>query len=105
MVSDVRRVSPFREAIPAGVQRKVVVESGTGHEHHEPHRKRAPAQRRSSLSSSIRRSEPWAAENIKKSGFKNVTLLQKSTLNVTRDDLGGRSADVSHCRESQHLAS
>jgi predicted RNA methylase len=93
MVSDVRRVSPFREAIQQACKGKVVVESGTG------------TSIMSLIAAGAGASMVYAIEldpviaavarvNIEKSGFRNIKLLEKSTLDVTRDDLDGRSAEV-----------
>jgi predicted RNA methylase len=93
MVSDTRRVSPFREAIKRVAKGKVVVESGTGTSIMSLIAAGAGAAHvfAIELDSVI---AGIARENIRKSGFRNITLLEKSTLDVTRDDLGGRSADV-----------
>jgi predicted RNA methylase len=93
MVSDVRRVSPFREAIQQACKGKVVVESGTG------------TSIMSLIAAGAGAAHVYAIEldpviaavaraNIKKSGFTNIKLIEKSTLDVTRADLDGRSAEV-----------
>jgi predicted RNA methylase len=93
MVSDVRRVSPFRAAIRQACKGKVVVESGTG------------TSIMSLIAAGAGAAKVYAIEldpviaavaraNIAKSGFGNITLLEKSTLDVTRDDLDGHAAEV-----------
>ncbi len=93
MVSDVRRVTPFREAIRQACKGKVVVESGTG------------TSIMSLIAAGAGASMVYAIEldpiiakvaraNIAKSGFTNIKLIEKSTLDVTRDDIDGRSAEV-----------
>ena len=93
MVSDVRRVTPFREAIRQACKGKIVVESGTG------------TSIMSLIAAGAGAAHVYAIEldpniaavaraNIKKSGFTNIKLLEKSTLDVTRDDIDGRRADV-----------
>lgn len=93
MVSDVRRVTPFREAIRQVCKGKVVVESGTG------------TSIMSLIAAGAGASKVYAIEldpviagvaraNIAKSGFKNIKLIEKSTLDVTRADIDGNAADV-----------
>lgn len=93
MVSDVRRVTPFRKAIQQACKGKIVVESGTG------------TSIMSLIAAGAGASRVYAIEldpviaavarqNIAKSGFRNITLIEKSTLDVTRADLDGNAAEV-----------
>lgn len=93
MVSDTSRVSPFRQAIQNVCKNKIVVESGTGTSVLSLIAAGAGAKMvyAIELDPNI---AAFARENIKKSGFKNIKLIEKNTLQVTTQDLDGNKADV-----------
>ena len=93
MVSDNSRVSPFRKAIQNICKGKIIIESGTGTSILSLIAAGAGAKMvyAIELDPNI---AAFARENIKKSGFKNIKLIEKNTLQVTTKDLDGNKADV-----------
>lgn len=93
MVSDTSRVSPFRQAIQNVCKNKIVIESGTGTSVLSLIAAGAGAKMvyAIELDPNI---AAFARENIRKSGFKNIKLIEKNTLQVTTQDLDGNKADV-----------
>lgn len=93
MVSDNSRVSPFRQAIQNVCKNKIVLESGTGTSILSLIAAGAGAKMvyAIELDPSI---AAFARENIRKSGFKNIKLIEKNTLQVTTQDLDGNKAEV-----------
>lgn len=93
MVSDNSRVSPFRQAIQNVCKNKIVLESGTGTSILSLIAAGAGAKMvyAIELDPNI---AAFARENIRKSGFKNIKLIEKNTLQVTTQDLEGNKAEV-----------
>jgi predicted RNA methylase len=94
MVSDRRRVGPFREAIERVCAGKVVLESGTGSAILSllAARAGATAVYTFDLDPAV---AAVAEENIRRSGLSDlVHFAVKNTLDVTLADLGGRRPDV-----------
>lgn len=93
MVSDKARVAPFKKAIQSVSKGKIVIESGCGTGIMSILAAKAGAKKvfAVELDPNI---AAFAQENIKKNGLTNVKLLQKSTLDVTLDDLEGNRAQV-----------
>lgn len=93
MVSDKSRVTPFRQAIQNVCKNKIVLESGTGTSILSLIAAGAGAKQvyAIELDPNI---AAFARENIRKSGFKNIKLIEKNTLDVTTQDLDGNKAEV-----------
>lgn len=93
MVSDKVRVVPFKKAIQSVSKGKVVIESGCGTGIMSILAAKSGAKHvyAVELDPNI---AAFARENFKKSGCKNITLLEKSTLNVSLDDLDGNRVQV-----------
>jgi predicted RNA methylase len=93
MVSDTVRVTPFRQAIQNTCKGKIVLESGTGTSILSLIAAGAGAKMvyAIELDPNI---AAFARKNIEKSGFKNIKLIEKNTLQVTTADLDGNKAEV-----------
>ncbi len=94
MLSDVKRVTPFARAISELCPGKVVFESGTG-----TGVLSILAARAGAAAVYCTEIDPivaqFARRNIEQSGFsEKITLIPKSTLHVTLEDLGGQRPDV-----------
>lgn len=92
-VSDVRRLTPFKEAINESCKGKRVLESGTGSGILSILAARAGAERvyTVEIDPEVAR---FAEENIQKSGYKIIKFIQKDTKDVTLEDLEGEKVDV-----------
>lgn len=93
MVADEKRVIPFKRAINEVCKGKIVLESGAGSAIMSILAAKAGAKRVYAVEI-----DPIVAaiarENIEGSGFDNITLIQKSTLDVTPEDLDNLKAEV-----------
>ena len=93
MVSDIKRVTPFKAAITANSKDKIVIESGPG-----TGIMSITAAKAGAKSVTAFEIDPIVAEftkgNFIKSGASNLSLLQKSTFEVTPEEFGGEKADV-----------
>jgi predicted RNA methylase len=93
MLRDEARLIPFRKAIEACCRDKIVLESGTGTGILSLYAARAGA--RHVYATEI---DPEVAavarRNFERSGFDNITLLEKDSIELTPDDLNGQRAEV-----------
>ena len=93
MVADEKRVVPFKEAINLVCKDKIVLESGTGSGILSILAAKAGAKEVYTVEI-----DPVVAElakkNIRESGFRNITLIPKSILDVRLEDLHYHKADV-----------
>ncbi|PCJ59999.1 MAG: hypothetical protein COA79_09335 [Planctomycetota bacterium] len=93
MVSDLARVTPFKQAIQKASKGKVILESGTGTSILSLIAANAGAKEVFCIELDPVIAK-FAQKNIDKSGFKNIHLIQKNTLEVTAEDMNGLKADV-----------
>ncbi len=93
MLSDHARIAPFQAAIERCCKDKIVIESGTGSGVLSILAARAGAREVFAVEVDPKMAE-CAAENFRFSGLRNITLLQKNTLDVTLTDLRGQMAEV-----------
>lgn len=93
MISDVSRVTPFRQAIQNISKGKIVVESGTGTSVLSLIAAGAGAKMVYAIELDPQIAA-FARKNIEKSGFKNIKLIEKNTLQVTTADLDGNKAEI-----------
>lgn len=94
MLSDARRIEPFLRAIQRVCNGKIVLESGTGTGILSILAARAGAKHVYAVEIDPKMADV-AAENIQRSGYSSIiTLLRKSTLDVTPDDLRSTRAEV-----------
>lgn len=93
MLSDRERVEPFHKAIQRTCKGKIVIESGTGSGLLSILAARAGATAVYAVEIDPQMAE-CAAENFKLAGLDNVTILRKSTLDVTLADLNGNRPEV-----------
>ncbi len=93
MVSDSKRVTPFKLAIQKLCKDKIVIESGTGTGILSILAAKAGAKAvyAFELDPAI---AAFAKSNFQKTGLNNLTLINKSTLESSIEDLNGQKADV-----------
>ncbi len=94
MVSDPKRVGPFKLAIQNACKGKRVFESGIGTGIMSILAARAGAVKvyASEIDMDV---ADFAQKNIEKNGFQDIiTILRKNTMDVTIEDLGGEKVDV-----------
>jgi len=93
MLVDEARLAPFRKAIETCCRGKIVLESGTGTGILSLYAARAGA--RHVYATEI---DPEVAavarRNFAQSGFDNITLLEKDSIELTPEDLNGERAEV-----------
>lgn len=93
MISDEKRVIPFKQAINKVCKGKIVLESGIGTGILSLLAAKAGAKQVYAFEIDPNVAE-FARQNIAASNYQNIQLLQKSTFEVTREDIGYQPVDV-----------
>jgi predicted RNA methylase len=93
MLSDPKRIPPFKEAIEKICKDQIVLESGTGSAILSLLAARAGAKQVFATELDPKVAE-FARKNITRSGFKNIRLIEKSTTALKPEDLDGLQPTV-----------
>ena len=93
MLSDTSRVNPFKRAIEQTAKGRIVIESGTGTGVLSALAARAGAEHVFAVELDPKVAE-FAKANFERLGLSNISIIQKSTLEVTLDDLQGKQPSL-----------